>query len=429
MAAPSNLTTTTQTVNATIDRWMPARQLEVAMYNTQWYGLLKHEKLPKGESNVATFHRYPHLALPTSTLSEGDSGTAQQLSTERVSVSTQTHGAHVIVSSLAQYITRGSPLDTAAERLGVQQARVVDREITRQAMGATTKYYPGAITARSGIGANDVITSTLMKKVRARLKRAGAHYYQGSQFVMICGPEVCADMRNDTLFVQAATYQKWDVLTSEEQGTWHGFRIVESNTIPSFSYISTSPTFAQAATSGDTALADATYYGIVTANDTNGFEVGFYAGSGAIGGGATSGEIITCATPASLPTGYSSFNIYLGTQSDYSDCKLQSEKVAANTTFRISTNGAGTNGIVYSTSGRIVGVAPASGVTVHPVWFFGSEFMRCTEIEGVKTYRTSGAQKSDPLNRYSTVGWVMEGFAALITDQTEGGCIEVATLN
>ena len=90
---------------------------------------------------------------------------------------------------------------------------------------------------------------------------------------------------------------------------------------------------------------------------------------------------------------------------------------------------AGTNGITFSTSGRVVGVAPASGVTVHPIWFFGSEFMKCTEIEAVKTYRTSGAEKADPLNRYSTVGWVMEGFAALITDQNEGGCIEVATLN
>jgi N4-gp56 family major capsid protein len=423
------LTTTTNTSNATIDRWMPAKQLEVAKYTTQWYGLLPHVKIPKGESKTVTFHKYPHLDLPTSTLSEGSSGSSQQLSTERVSVSTQTHGAYVEVSSLAEYITRGSPLATAAERLGVQQARVIDREITRQAMGATTKYYPGSITARSGIGANDVITSTLMKKVRARLKRAGAHYYEGSKFVMICGPEVCADMRNDTLFISAVTYQKWDVLVSEEQGEWHGFRVVESNTIPSFNYISTSPTFAQAATSGDTAVADDTWYGIVTANDDDGFETGFYAGSGAIGGGATSGEIITCATPASLPTGYSSFNIYLGLESDYSDCTLQSEKVAANTTFRISGDGLGSNGIEYTSTGRVVGVSPASGIEVHPIWFFGSEFMKCTEIEAVKTYRTSGADKQDPLNRYSTVGWVMEGFAALITDQNEGGCIEVATLN
>lgn len=427
--AASNLTTTTQTANATIDRFMPARQLEVAKYSTQWYGLLPHVKIPKGESKTVTFHRYPHLALPTSTLSEGSSGTAQQLSTERVSVSTQTHGAYVEVSSLAEYITRGSPLATAADRLGVQQARVIDREITRQAMGATTKYYPGSVTARSGLGADDVISSVLMKKVRARLKRRGAHYYEGSQFVMICGPEVCADMRNDTLFVQAVTYQKWEVLTSEEQGSWHGFRIVESNTIPSFTLLSSTNATLGAANqgAGETVLTDATYYVIMTANDADGFETGFYAGqSQAV---ADSGDgVLTVATPA-LPSTYVSFNIYVGTNSAYTDCALQVEKAAASTTYRINGNGGGTNGVAYSTSGRIVGVAPASGITVHPVWFFGSEYMKCTEIENVKTYRVTGPDSGNPLNRYSTVGWVMEGFAALITDQNEGGCIEVATKN
>lgn len=426
--AATNLTTTTQTVNATIDRFMPARQLEVARYTTQWYGLLPHVKIPKGESKTVTFHRYPHLALPTSTLSEGSSGTAQQLSTERVSVATQTHGAYVEVSSLAEYITRGSPLATAADRLGVQQARVIDREVTRQAMGATTKYYPGTITARSGIGADDVISSVLMKKVRARLKRRGAHYYEGNRFVMLCGPEVCADMRNDTLFISAATYSKWDVLVSEEQGEWHGFRIVESNTIPSFVLLSsTNATVTDEANAGsETDLTDGTYYVIMTANDTSGFEVGFYAAQTA----TLSGDVLQVITPAA-PSGYSSFNIYVGTSSDYSDCSLQQEKAAASTTYRITGNGVANSGtgVQYVTTGRVVGVAPASGITVHPVWFFGSEFMKCTEIENVKTYRTSGADKADPLNRYSTVGWVMEGFAALITDQNEGGCIEVATKN
>jgi N4-gp56 family major capsid protein len=428
MAAPSSMTGKTQTANATPDRYMPLRALEVRDYNMQWYGLLPHVKVPEGNSDTVTFHRWPHLALPTAELAEGDNGTPQQLSTERVTCVLQTHGAHVKVSSLSEKITIGSPKAVAADRLGVQQARVVDREITRQAMGATTKYYPGAVTARSGLGVSDTISSVLMKKVRARLRRAGAPAYSGNRFVMIAGPEVCADMQNDSLFLNAAAYQKWEVLVSSELGEWHGFRIVESNTVPSFVLLSsTNATVTDEATgSGETDLDDDTYYVLMTANDTDGFETGFYA----IQSATLSGDVLQVITPAA-PTGYSSFNIYVGTDSTGIDATLQYERAAASTTFRITANGVAASGtaVTYGTTGRIPGVAPASGVTVHPVWFFGAEFMKCTELSKVQWHRVTTPDSNNPLLRYMSVGWVLEGFRALITDQSFGGCIEVATAN
>lgn len=427
----SSATDTTALANATIDRFIPAKMLAVATYNAQLYNLAEKVDIPPGESNTVTFIKYNHLALPTSPLSEGDSGTATAGTTSRVSCTTEAWGAWQIVSSLGQYIAKGSPADIYAERQGVQAARVLDREIVRQLMGATTVYYPGTITARSGIGANDTMTIQLMRKVRARLKRTGAPFYQGERHVMVAGPEVCADIAViDPTVINAAIYQKWDLLVSGEIGELSGFRIVESNTIPQLAAVATAPTTAvTTATGSETRAADdGTYYISVTLNDTDGFETGFYpVGTGrAI---ATTNVILTVATPSSIPTGYSSFNIYVGTNSSGAGATLIAERITAtSTTYRISGNGSG-GSLTYSTTGRVVGISPATGVTVHPVFFFGQGFFKCTKIKSITTYRTNGASKSDPLNRFQTLGWVIEGFRALITDQTYGGKMEVASLN
>lgn len=434
MAAYSGYTSATDTTavaNATIDRFIPAKMLEVATYNAQLYNLCPHVQIPPGESQTVTFIKYNHLALPTTPLAEGDSGTATAGTTSRVSCVTEPWGAWQIVSSLGQYIAKGSPADIYATRQGVQAARVIDREIVRQLMGATTKYYPGTITTRAGITSTDTISYTLLRKVRARMKRTGAPFYQGNKHVMVAGPEVCADLVTvDPTMINAILYQKFDILVSGEIGEIAGFRIVESNTIPQLTNIATAPTTAVTTVTGsETRMADdATYYVSVTANDTDGFETGFYPiGTGRVV--ATTNVIVTVATPSSLPTGYSSFNIYIGTASTGVGATLIKERAAANITYRISGNGSDTNGIAYSTTGRTVGISPTSGVTVHPVFFFGSEFYKCTQIKKIETYRTNGASKSDPLNRYQTLGWVIEGFKALITDQTFGGMIEVASSN
>jgi N4-gp56 family major capsid protein len=424
-------TDTSAVANATIDRFIPAKMLEVAKYNAQLYNLCPHVNIPPGESQTVTFIKYNHLALPTTPLAEGDSGTPIAGTTSRVSCVTEPWGAWQLVSSLGQYIAKGSPADIYATRQGVQAARVIDREIVRVLNGATRLFYPDANLSRSTLGATDTISYKLLRKVRAYMKRTGAPFYQGEKHVIVAGPEVCADLVTvDPTMINAILYQKFDILVSGEIGEIAGFRIVESNTIPSFSALATAPTTAVTTVTGAETRADVdgNYYISVTANDLNGFEVGYYP-IGTVRAIATTNVVLTVATPAQLPTGYGSFNIYLGTQADGSDATLQMERAAVNTTYRISGNGSNALGIARSTSGRIVGVSPATGVTVHPVFFFGSEFFKCTQIKEIQTYRTSGAQKSDPLNRYQTLGWVIEGFRAVITDQTFGGKIEVASQN
>ena len=420
-------TGTSAVANATIDRFIPAKMLEVATYNAQLYNLCPHIQIQQGESQTVTFIKYHHLALPTTPLAEGDSGDPIAGTTSRVSCVTEPWGAWQIVSSLGQYIAKGSPVDIYATRQGVQAGRTIDREIVRQLMGATKVAYPDAITTRAGITATDTISYKMLRKLRAYMKRTGAPFYNGNKHVIVAGPEVCADLVTvDPTMINAIIYQKYDVLVSGEVGEISGFRIVESNTMPSLVLLASANstvTNEETAGGGGTDVPDATYTVITTANNTDGFEVGFYASQTV----TTSTDYIKIVTPAAVP-GYSSFNHYVGLSAEAAT--LQVERAAASAEYSITANGlATTNGVALSTTGRIVGVAPATGVTVHPFFFFGNEFFKCTQIKKIETHRTNGAQKSDPLNRYQTLGWVIEGFRALITDQTFGGVGYVATQN
>jgi len=440
MAAFSNAsggTTTTQLANTTIDRYIPARTLEVAKYTAVLYNLARKEKIPKGESNTFTFIKTNHLALPTAPLAEADSGNATAMSTFRVSGVTEPWGAWVAISSLGAYIARDSPAERASQRLGVNAARTIDREGVRQLLSGTNVFFGGSANTRAGLGANDVITTALMRKVRARMKRTGAPFYEGNKHVIVCGPEVAADIMADQTAVDAAVYQKYDVLTSGEQGMWMGFRITESNTIPSLTnggahgLTVTSP----AASGTETAVngASTTYVDLmITSNDADGFEDVFYALYGTTT--LASGDVVVFTLPA-LPGTATSWNVYMTAQAataapELVTLSLQGERLAPGV-IHITGNGltaAGT-GLLATTTGRIAGVPPATGVTVHPVFFFGSEYFTCTEIGKIETPRSKGPQKNDPLDRYETIGWKIEGFRFLITDHSFGGRMEVASLN
>lgn len=431
-------TTASAVANATIDRFIPAKTLEVAKYNAVLYNLAKHVAIPAGESNTVTFIKYNHLALPLTPLAEADSGNATAMTTSRVSCVTEPWGQWVAISSLGEYISRGSPASVAAERLGVASARTIDREIVRQLLSGTTVYFPGSATARSGVTSTDVITTALMRKVRARMKRTGAPFYEGNKHALVCGPEVAADIQSDATFVDAAVYQKYEILTSGEVGMWQGYRINESNTIPTLTNggahgaTVTTPAAAGSETAINTSGGNTVVDILITGNDADGFEGVFYT----LVGNTTvaNGDVVSVALPA-LPAGVSSFNVYMTAQAAatpiLTTLNLQSERLAGSTTYIISGNGvanAGT-GILVSTTGRAAGVPPGTGVTIHPVFFFGSEYFKCTEIGKITTPRTKGAQKSDALDRYETVGWKIEGFRTCITDHTFGGRMEVASLN
>jgi hypothetical protein len=231
----------------------------------------------------------------------------------------------------------------------------------------------------------------------------------------------------DTVFINTATYNNLAVLKNNEIGEWAGIRWMVSNTLPVLVLQgTTNATVSTDATAGsETTLADGVYTTQIVALDANGFPVKFYATQTFTI--ATSADVGTIATPA-LPTGYTSFDIYVSTvDGGAATLARQAERVAASTTKRIIGGGSSATGIVLDSTGQRGFVAPATGVNVHYMFVFGDEYYAVTELEGIRMVKTpAGPDKSDPLDQQRPVGW-KAFFKACILNHNFGGRIECAS--
>jgi N4-gp56 family major capsid protein len=431
MALPTGATLTTQLANATIDRWMDTQLLAVAEKHVVLYNLGKRRPVPKGESKTVSFTRFERLTLPAAPLVEGVTPNATQMSTTRVTCMLEQWGAFVTLTDVAEMTVRYEPLQRAIELLGYQAAETLDREVLRQLLSGTNVFFGGSATSRAGLTATDVPTTTLLRKVRASLKNAGAPFYDGRYYAGVADPFNMMDLMADATFVQAATYQDKGVLTSGEMGVWMGIRWNESNVLPVVTAnAAVDATVNTPAAAGvETALAAGTYFVLVTGNDTNGFEtqVGPDAASTTT---VASGDVIEVITPGAV-AGVTSFNIYVGEKDGaVTTLHLQTERAPISTTYHITTNGlidspsATRIGVAYNTTERSAGASPAANVNVHYMFVFGSEYFAVTELEAVRTTRTpAGAQKGDELDQQRSVGWKAM-FRACITNQSFGARIE-----
>lgn len=423
--------------NATIDRYMVARLLEVAMYNMTLGRLGRKVPVPKGESTTVSFTRVEHLALPLAPALEGVTPPATPMSTTRVTCVLEQWIQWVDITDVAEMTVRYQPFQRALERLGIAAARVWDRECYRVLLGGTNVFFPGTVTARSGLTTASFPDTRTLRRVRAALKNAGAPFYDGRRYAGVCDSYNAMDIQADATFVDSAVYQDRGVLTDAELGVWMGTRWNETNVFPILVLnANTNATNAAVAGNGtETLLIDDDYYVRITGNNASGFETDFWAILAAF---ASTADVLEITLPAA-PAGITSFNVYVGLLADGTDLRLHAERVAAAGKVRVSGNGSGTDTFNASgygtlihaafdaTTGRIAGVAPATGVSVHTMFVFGSDYFAVTELEAIRTLRApAGASKSDPADQHRPIAW-KSFMKACITDHTFGAKIECAT--
>ena len=115
--------------------------------------------------------------------------------------------------------------------------RSVDREVQVVIMGSTNVTFPGTITARSSITATDVVTTIMLRKITAALRRGGAREYDAKGFRGIIGPELEADINADPSFLNAGTFSQVGTLRDFDIGKWMGVWWMRSNFIPRYTQI------------------------------------------------------------------------------------------------------------------------------------------------------------------------------------------------
>ena len=409
-----------------------------ALKETQRYLILYQfadkETMQHGHGVTWSAIRWSRLPLPQTPVAEGTPPPANQLSFTQVTGSAVQWAGRLVFTDVSLITTQQSLITEGSRMLGMQLAEMKERNGFVALMGGTQVNYANSVGARASLAAGDNLNPTDVNRTMANMKNLGVWLWNGQEgedvqrsidytarqsektikgvqhLVAIGSVFPLEDLRNNPTVVTA--WQRSDVnrLYINEMGYWGGITFCESNMIPTFTGI------AQVnGTNGVGSLGTATYTIQVTGWDNQNFyESQIYQVSTDIS--VTTGGINV--TVPSTP-GFT-YAVYVGVGSG-----------AAPANLGVTTSGPSSGpfqgqaiGIAPGTAVVITGLgsmaippaAPATGVTVYPLFIVGKNSFACLKLEGVSWNRLMDADKSDPHNQLRSIGWkVFEGW--VIKDQ------------
>ena len=380
--------------------------------------------LPKGRGTVYTATRYQRVPLPYAPLAEGVPPVGQTITLQQVTAFCQQWGDRITLSDVAE-LTIKHPLMHQAERLiALQIGETLDRNTFNSIMAGTQVNTVNSRGSRAALVAGDVMNVHEINRAFGALDTIGSPRYDGDEetdtkikadaggarasnnpramphYTSITHPLVIQDMRENSTFVLASTYSDVYRLYNSEFGEWGGVRFCSSQLCPSWTGVAA----IQGAVGVAGNLATATYYVQVTAVDTqNQYESQIYQVSNALAVVGPTGSI-----NVTLPAlaGYT-FNVYVGTTTSPVNLGLspqgpnqgvlQGQATQLSPGQTVSITGTGVS--------QVPPAAPATGLTVYPVFIFGRGAYGQVVLDNVKITLLTQADKSDPLNQLRVVGW------------------------
>lgn len=384
-------------------------------------------ELPKGNGVTYTATRYIRLPLPYAPLSEGVPPVGETMSIQQVTATAQQWGDLVTITDIAEMTIKHPLFKKAIELTALQISETLERNTFNALMAGTQVNYVNSRGSRAALVAGDVLDTLTPIRTVAALATIGAPRYMGDEqtdtkleadsggarassnprmmphYAALIHPLVAADFRQNSTVVQAWSYSDINRLYNYEIGEWSGMRFCETNMIPFYTGVA-----AATATASNTggALADGTYYIVVTGSDAqNQYESRIYqvtAGK-VVNGGTGLGSI-----SVTIPTlaGYT-FSVYIGTTTSPVNLGLsasgptvgplvgQAVQIASGATAVITAVGAS----------QVPPAAPATGLTVYPTFVFGRGAYGQVVLDGTSFTYLKAADKSDPLNQKRIVGW------------------------
>ena len=434
----ANEVSTTTLSNADATEYIAEKTLRVALYELATYQFAEKHKLNPGEGRTFQLNRYEHLTLPQAPITQGVTPDNTALSVSKVTATAEQWGAVITMYDVPILTIKHPILQKAIGLLGVQAAKVFEREMQRALMSATNVQFINSRVSRTTLAAGDVLNSLEIRKAVSNLRKNGAARWtrnasntpksyidrmldsgggtQGAKpglsatsyqgFIGIVDTDVAQDIQSDATFVNAAAYSNIRALHVGEIGMWLRVVWIESNFMPNITLL-TSPTCATANMSGMSGgLTASTAYDVyVTRLSTSyGLEEAVSAKIDVSTDG--SGDAISVILPAGDTYKY---RVYLGTDAGTCYEVLTAATGTAATADSLSAPYAA-NQTIYltsiATSGNTAPTPPASGVTVHVTWVFGAEAFGCVELDRLQATLTQNqASDSDPLMQRRKAGW------------------------
>jgi N4-gp56 family major capsid protein len=423
---------------------------EKALKQTQRYLVLyqfaDQKTIPKGHGVQWEAIRWSYMQLPRFPTAEGVPPAASSLDYTMVTGTAVQWAGRWVGTDVAMVTSPKDLMQTAAKQLGMQLAQMKERNGFVNGMSGTQVNYANAVGARASLAATDILNPTDINRTYANLSNLGAQKWNGQtgetvqraidytrresekkipgveHYVAIGSIFPLEDLANNPTVVTA--WQRSDInrLYINEMGYWRGITFCETNMAPTFTGV--------AQVNGANAVGNltaGTYTIQVTGWDNQNFyESRIYQLSTDVT--VTTGGI-SLTTPSTPGFTYA---VYVGvgagalptalglTTAGPSDGAFAGQAIEIPPSTAVTITGLG--------AAMIPPAAPATGVTVYPIFVFGREAFACLKLEGVQWLRPTGADKSDQLDQLRVVGWkVMEGWTIL--DQRKMARIECAASN
>lgn len=225
--------------------------IDILKQNLVFYKTSKIQPLKAGSnSKTMVFRGFNKLSLATTALQEGVSPVGQNLTMTSQSVVLSQYGDFTRVTDIAEFLYDRSLIKDAADVLGIQATETIDTLIVN-VVGAGTNvvYGDGSVGSRGAVTASMKMTTTLITRATRFLesnnvKKFPAMPIIGNAYALITHPNVVADIRIDTNFVQAVNYSsptptnsnRGDLFTGE-LGLWMGVRIISTTIAPSYGQV------------------------------------------------------------------------------------------------------------------------------------------------------------------------------------------------
>jgi N4-gp56 family major capsid protein len=430
-------TTTAGSLQGDVRAYLAREILPLAQKDLVIHSFGQKFKLEKGHGTAMNFTRYNRLALPYGPLSEAVAAVSQGLTIQQVTGTAQQWGGAATITDVAELTVFHNPFQQAKKLVALQVAETLERNDFLTLLGLTQKNFVNSRGSRASLVAGDVLDPfTIMRTyaalddikapkfngptgphVKADLKdgqpRASANPRSVPHYVAVSRVFPLQDLRQNPTVSNAWSYSDINKLYNAEVGEWSSMRFCASNMVPSF--VGVAQVNGSASASGGS-LTTGSYFIQVTGVDTqNQYESRIYQVSSSISVTGPSGSI-TLTTPNLA--GFT-FNVYIGTTSSPSNLGLSSSgpttgpftgqaiQLASNTSITITAVGLG----------QVPPAAPATGVTVYPVFVFGEDAWGVTELQDVDYNYLNSADKSDPQNQLRIVTWKLFNGAMILNSQ------------
>lgn len=426
-AVDNNLNTTTTFANDTVSQWMYGELLERSERLAVFDRYAKPVTLPAGWGNTVQFVRYERPGLTAGPLTEGVTPAGRNLVSVKITAQVDQFGDYFTLTDTAILQTFHGPFEEAVSMSGDQWGQLRDRESIRGLMRATNAYFAGGKTSVATLTANDVPSTTDVLTVVEGLRGRGAPTFT-DDYICITDTANEADLIRDSTFTTTKQQQDQAPLERGQFLRWMGCTFVRSNQIPSFAANSSaSATTGSAQSDSGNELVDATYRLNLVAADKYGQE--FAIGTSITQ--ATSTQVFQFTVPA-LITGAESYNVYASTSTAGTERLVKRGAVPGVHRLTSTGSAASGTGVAYATTGQLIRAIPASGVSVHMMFFLGRDYFANTKNGSMVPTLTAPTTQnrttdSDPLGQRRKVGWKGWGKWGVILNENYGAILFAAS--